>query len=48
MTLCACPEDATALRAARELTSLGYTSVRPLAGGYDAWVRHMARAPVHG
>jgi len=34
VTLCACPEDATAVRAARSLTKLGYTSVRPLKGGY--------------
>ncbi|MDO9095885.1 MAG: hypothetical protein Q7U99_24985 [Rubrivivax sp.] len=42
VTLCACPEDATAVRAARSLTMLGYTLVRPLAGGYDAWVRYLA------
>lgn len=42
VTLCACPEDATAVRAARSLTMLGYTSVRPLEGGYDAWVRYLA------
>ena len=41
VTLCACPEDATAVRAARSLMTLGYTSVHPLKGGYDAWVRHM-------
>jgi membrane protein DedA with SNARE-associated domain/rhodanese-related sulfurtransferase len=41
VTLCACPEDATAVRAARSLTKLGYTSVRPLKGGYDAWMRHL-------
>jgi len=41
VTMCACPEDATAVRAARNLTKLGYTSVRPLKGGYGAWIRHL-------
>jgi membrane protein DedA with SNARE-associated domain/rhodanese-related sulfurtransferase len=41
VTMCACPEDATAVRAARSLTKLGYTSVRPLKGGYEAWIRHL-------
>ena len=40
VTMCACPEDATAVRAARNLTKLGYTSVRPLKGGYESWIRH--------
>lgn len=44
VTLCACPEDATAVRAAHRLMRLGYTSVRPLQGGYDAWMQH-AEAP---
>lgn len=39
VTLCACPDDATAVRAARRLMKLRYTSVRPLKGGYDAWMR---------
>lgn len=43
VTMCACPEDATAVRAARNLTRLGYTSVRPLKGGYDSWIRHLGR-----
>ncbi len=38
VTLCACPEDASAIKAARELGKLGYTSVRPLRGGYEAWL----------
>ena len=37
VTLCACPEDATAIHAARTLLRAGYLSVRPLKGGYDAW-----------
>lgn len=43
VTMCACPEDATAVRAARNLTKLGYTSVRPLKGGYESWTRHLGR-----
>ena len=38
VTLCACPEDAGAVQAARRLQKDGYLSVRPLAGGYDAWI----------
>ncbi len=37
VTLCACPEDATAIRAAHALRRMGFTQVRPLRGGYDAW-----------
>ena len=37
VTLCACPEDAGAIEAARRLSKDGYASVRPLRGGYDAW-----------
>lgn len=37
VTLCACPEDAGAVQAARHLLNAGYLSVRPLQGGYDAW-----------
>ena len=39
VTVCACPEDATAIKAARSLLNAGYLSVRPLKGGYDAWVQ---------
>lgn len=38
VTLCACPEDAGAIQAARRLLADGYLSVRPLRGGYDAWM----------
>lgn len=38
VTLCACPEDAGAIQAARHLLKACYQSVRPLAGGYDAWL----------
>lgn len=41
VTLCACPEDATAVRAAHSVMKLGYASARPLTGGYDAWVLHL-------
>jgi membrane protein DedA with SNARE-associated domain/rhodanese-related sulfurtransferase len=37
VTLCACPEDAGAIQAARRLLDQGFTSVRPLKGGYEAW-----------
>jgi membrane protein DedA with SNARE-associated domain/rhodanese-related sulfurtransferase len=36
VTLCACPEDAGAIQAARALLARGYTKVRPLRGGFDA------------
>jgi rhodanese-related sulfurtransferase len=38
VTLCACPEDAGAVQAARQLLDTGYLSVRPLRGGYEAWL----------
>lgn len=38
ITLCACPEDAGAVQAARWLIKRGYLSVRPLQGGYEAWL----------
>jgi rhodanese-related sulfurtransferase len=38
VTLCACPQDAGAIQAARRLLDSGYLSVKPLQGGYDAWV----------
>ncbi len=37
VTLCACPEDAGAVQAAQALLRLGYASVRPLRGGWEAW-----------
>jgi membrane protein DedA with SNARE-associated domain/rhodanese-related sulfurtransferase len=36
VTLCACPQDAGAVQAARRLLDRGFVSVRPLKGGYDA------------
>ena len=38
VTLCACPEDAGAIQAARRLLDAGFLSVRPLKGGYEAWL----------
>jgi membrane protein DedA with SNARE-associated domain/rhodanese-related sulfurtransferase len=38
VTICACPQDAGAIQAARDLLNDGFLSVRPLQGGYDAWV----------
>lgn len=38
VTLCNCPEDATAIAAAHHLLQVGYLSVRPLRGGYSAWL----------
>jgi membrane protein DedA with SNARE-associated domain/rhodanese-related sulfurtransferase len=38
VTLCACPQDAGAIQAARHLLDSGYLSVRALHGGYDAWL----------
>lgn len=43
VTLCACPEDAGAVRAARSLANMGYSSVRPLKGGYEAWMAHLVQ-----
>lgn len=35
---CTCPNEATAARVAKVLISRGFTRVRPLHGGLDAWV----------
>ena len=35
---CACPNDASAVLAARKLLERGFRNVRPLAGGFDAWI----------
>ncbi|HEY6863726.1 MAG TPA: rhodanese-like domain-containing protein [Burkholderiales bacterium] len=35
---CSCPNEASAASAAKLLADLGYARVRPLAGGFDAWV----------
>ena len=43
VTLCACPQDAGAIEAARLLLEQGYSSVRPLRGGFEAWRDATAR-----
>ena len=35
---CACPNEASAAMVARQLMRAGFKRVRPLAGGFDAWV----------
>jgi membrane protein DedA with SNARE-associated domain/rhodanese-related sulfurtransferase len=35
---CTCPSEAAAAHVARKLMDLGYTDVRPLLGGLDAWI----------
>jgi membrane protein DedA with SNARE-associated domain/rhodanese-related sulfurtransferase len=35
---CACPNEASAARIAKKLMQRGYTRVRPLSGGIDAWL----------
>ncbi len=36
---CACPNEASAARIAKMLKARGFTRVRPLAGGIDAWMQ---------
>ena len=43
VTLCACPEDASAVQAARQLQQAGYSSAKPLKGGYQAWLATRAQ-----
>ena len=43
VTLCACPQDATAIRAAHLLRHLGFVDVQPLRGGYEAWLAAQER-----
>jgi rhodanese-related sulfurtransferase len=42
VTLCACPQGAGAIEAAQRLLAQGYLDVRPLKGGYDAWIGETA------
>ncbi|HEY6774640.1 MAG TPA: rhodanese-like domain-containing protein, partial [Oxalicibacterium sp.] len=35
---CACPNEVSSARLAKRLMQRGYTRVRPLTGGIDAWV----------
>ena len=43
VTLCACPEDAGAVQAARQLQQAGYASAKTLKGGYEAWLATRAQ-----
>lgn len=43
---CDCPNDASAVAAARALRAAGLTRVRVLAGGLDAWAAQAAAEPV--
>ena len=43
VTFCACPEDASAIQAAHTLRQAGYHFVKPLEGGYQAWVDRAKR-----
>lgn len=47
VTLCACPEDAGAVQAARTLLNAGYLSVKPLKGGYEAWLASQPESKPH-
>lgn len=38
---CNCPNEASAAHAARQLREVGFTRVRPLTGGLDAWMAHV-------
>jgi len=42
---CACPNEATAAKAASVLLGRGYAWVRPLTGGLDAWNAALEQAP---
>jgi rhodanese-related sulfurtransferase len=35
---CDCPDEASAAQVAKKLIEIGYTRVRPLHGGLDAWI----------
>jgi rhodanese-related sulfurtransferase len=41
---CTCPNEASAAQVAKRLIELGYTRVRPLAGGLDAWAEPVTRS----
>jgi membrane protein DedA with SNARE-associated domain/rhodanese-related sulfurtransferase len=45
ITVCACPQDAGAVDAARRLQQAGYLAVKPLKGGHEAWVATSAGRP---
>jgi rhodanese-related sulfurtransferase len=43
---CACPNEVSAARVALKLRQKGFTRVRPLKGGIDAWKQHHAQTQV--
>jgi membrane protein DedA with SNARE-associated domain/rhodanese-related sulfurtransferase len=43
---CACPNEVSAARVALKLRQKGFTRVRPLKGGIDAWRKHHAQTQV--
>ena len=45
ITLCTCPQDATAIQAAHLLIARGYLMARPLRGGYEAWLKASSGVP---
>jgi rhodanese-related sulfurtransferase len=47
---CACPNEASAKRAAQILLARGFAEVRPLIGGLDGWVDagHPVDQPLQG
>lgn len=46
ITLCACPEGASAVLAAKRLMDAGYEFVRPLKGGYEAWLKAIGEGDI--
>ena len=46
ITLCACPEDASAVLAAKRLMDAGYEFVRPLKGGYEALIKAIGEGDI--
>jgi rhodanese-related sulfurtransferase len=40
---CACPNEVSAARVALKLRQKGFTRVRPLKGGIEAWKKHAAQ-----
>jgi membrane protein DedA with SNARE-associated domain/rhodanese-related sulfurtransferase len=45
VTYCSCPNDVTAAAVAKRLQAAGFTRVRPLRGGLDAWNAHQRSGP---
>jgi rhodanese-related sulfurtransferase len=45
---CNCPNEASAASASGQLAAQGFTRVRPLAGGLEAWVASGHHVELHG